>query len=45
VTEYQVQNVYRLWVIATIIIILTFYIFMRQKPRFMLNLDLISSLL
>lgn len=45
VSEYQVQNVYRLWVIATIIIILTFYIFMRQKPRFMLNLDLISSLL
>ena len=45
VSEYQVQNVYRLWVIATIIIILTFYIFMRQKPRFMLNLDLIASLL
>ena len=44
-TEYQIQNVYRLWVIATIIIILSFYIFMMQKPRFIINLELISALL
>lgn len=42
--EYHIQNVYRLWIIAIIMIILSFYIFIRQKPRFIINQELLSSL-
>jgi hypothetical protein len=36
--------VYRLWIIAIIMIILSFYIFVRQKPRFIINQEMLSSL-
>ena len=43
--EYAIQNSYRLWVVSFIIIILGFYIFIIQKPRFMINIEIISTLL
>ena len=44
-TEYAISNSYRLWIVSFIMIILGFYIFIIQKPRFMINIEIISTLL
>jgi len=43
-TESSIQNNYRLWAISVIRLILAFYMFIRQKPIFMLNFERLSSL-
>lgn len=43
-TEYSIQNVYRLWIVSLIRIILGFYIVIVQKPRFRINAEALSSL-
>ena len=44
-TESFIQNGYRFWLISISIIVLGLYIFFRQKPRLILSLDVLSSLL
>jgi NADH:ubiquinone oxidoreductase subunit 2 (subunit N) len=43
-TESFIQNGYRFWLMSISIIILGSYIFIMQKPRLILSLDVLSSL-